>query len=208
MNKEQVEKHGEVIEWFIHNYEKGVWCRRNDTGLQDWVLTSEPNWRSTYIYIQNDEYAEFRKALIDGKTIEYALPYCSQWNIVDNTIQHFSEAFKYRIQPEESQFKVGDWVYYSSENRIAQVMDYEDAEKSSIAITPYMAKNNRNVTKWVPQKNDWVIMYNSIIDKDEPHRVIRKFHTMSHDNTHYIDTYGDVWKIAEPLEAVYILNKG
>ena len=39
MTKEQIEKHGEVMKWFIDNQEKGVWFKQKDS---DWRLIITP----------------------------------------------------------------------------------------------------------------------------------------------------------------------
>jgi len=172
MTKEQIEKHGEVIKWFINNPSKGVWCRRNDTGLQDWVLTYEPDWESFYVFIRNDEYAEFRKALVDNKDVEYSLKNCEQWNIVENTIQHFSKAFKYRIKPDEPKFAIGDWIV-TPNNRVHQFkafsgdkygwntsLDYENLETLS-GIRYHIKNYDRSIIKkWKPKDGEIVCGYN------------------------------------------------
>ena len=67
MNKAQIEKHGEVIRWFIDNSDKGVWFK----GFMDeWELQTDPHFVEEYLYVQNDKYVELRKALADGKTVQ------------------------------------------------------------------------------------------------------------------------------------------
>ena len=66
MTKEQAQKHGNVIKWFIDNSDKGVY----ELTSIGWKLTDEPNFYPADKYVQNDRYAEFRKALVDGKTIQ------------------------------------------------------------------------------------------------------------------------------------------
>lgn len=75
MNKEQIKKHGEVIKRFCDNPNKGVWAKNiNIPGLNDWSLTYSPMFRVDVpcLYVQNDKYAELRKAEADGKIIEYS----------------------------------------------------------------------------------------------------------------------------------------
>jgi len=72
MTKEQATKHGTVIRWFTKNSEKGVWVKHlpryeGDDTTSDWILTHEPLFSDTNkAYVQNDEYAELRKAQADG----------------------------------------------------------------------------------------------------------------------------------------------
>ena len=67
MNKVQVEKHYDVIRWWLDNPDKGVLYRQEDG---NWRLAKAPTFAADTIYIQNDEYAKLRKALADGKTIQ------------------------------------------------------------------------------------------------------------------------------------------
>ena len=63
MTVKQVKKHKEVIKWFCDNNEKGVYFRHK-TWIK-WQLTDEPQFLIDGFYVQNDEYAEFRKKICD-----------------------------------------------------------------------------------------------------------------------------------------------
>lgn len=75
-----------------------------------WVNGLSFNWGSNdldcdikYIII-NDEYAEFRKALAEGKTVQYYVDGFAVWQDVDSVGNHcISGKTNYRIKPEESQ---------------------------------------------------------------------------------------------------------
>lgn len=73
MKKQQIEIHGEVIKWFCDNPELGVWCKFENCNEQ-WELRFDPKFEVFTRYVQNDEYAEFRKAREDGKTIQVLSP--------------------------------------------------------------------------------------------------------------------------------------
>jgi hypothetical protein len=68
MTKEQIEQHKEIIKWFIDNHDNGVWTKGENEG---WVLQTCPTFSEKAAYVQNDEYYELRKALADGKIIQY-----------------------------------------------------------------------------------------------------------------------------------------
>lgn len=65
-------------------------------------------------YIIDDEYVEFRKALAEGKTIQYYVDSFMGWQDCTNQIspsrQFLVPPTKYRIKPEVPKFKVGDWI--------------------------------------------------------------------------------------------------
>jgi len=84
MNKEQIEKHRDVIIWFAteDNADKGVWHKTKGT---QWLLTYEPMFSRDFIYVQNDEYADFRKAQADNKIIQFIN--CNVWIEADLIIE-------------------------------------------------------------------------------------------------------------------------
>jgi len=110
MTKEQVEKHGTVIKWFVDNPDKGVW--RKDTPTNDWYIDNTPNWYEDYTYVQNDKYAEFRKALVDGKELQYTINNGKTWFTNYNKLNTFYTPENIRIKPEELRFEINDWAYY------------------------------------------------------------------------------------------------
>jgi len=111
--EEQIDKYGEVIKWFHNNPGKQVWAKNiNILGLNDWELTYTPMFRIDVpcLYVQDDKYADLRKARADGKVIQF-LSHKGIW--VDKPISENLEVTKVaglRIKPEEPKFKIGDWV--------------------------------------------------------------------------------------------------
>jgi len=101
MNAEQVKTHGVVMMWFIQNSDKGVWYKAHK---EVWSINYEPLFDPSSKYVQNDEYAEFRKAQADGKIIQYT----KLMSIVDKLEDYIPEDLC--IKPDEPKFKVGDWV--------------------------------------------------------------------------------------------------
>lgn len=68
------------------------------------------NVRNDYQFIIDDEYVEFRKALAEGKTIQYYVDGFVGWQDVKSIEQSCKHPDSFRIKPEESKFKVGDIV--------------------------------------------------------------------------------------------------
>jgi len=198
MTKEQVEKHGEVIKWFVDNPDKGVWCRRNDTGLQDWVLTKEPNWETTYIFLQNDEYAEFRKALADGKQLQIR-DYIGKWvNHYKIPTGNFSYPVnRYRIKSEEPKFKAGDWVYVVYNSGEASLKPYSDDISSDNTIF--------NIKLWEPKSGGIYVFWDDNNGKRFDYWVIGKLDSICK-GKFYLDKNGNKWDNIAPLEYINTLK--
>jgi len=74
LTRKEWNKHREAIKWFYSQPEDAkIWCKIYDTSyptyMQDWHLTDRPGWTLDGVYVINDEYAEIRKAIADGKEV-------------------------------------------------------------------------------------------------------------------------------------------
>lgn len=114
MNKKVIKDN---MEAFTHWLNGGTVCCF-DRADNCWKTLEDPKFILNYKYVINDEYVEFRKALVEGKTIQfdtsYHYPKTGEWVDLDFTLdncKHFLRDSKfYRIKPDEPKFKVGDWV--------------------------------------------------------------------------------------------------
>ncbi len=98
MTRKQIEKHKETIHWFIDNPDKGVWFKDCITrGNPKWEHTNAPTFSSSMPHVQNDEYAELRKAQADGKVIQVLNERNGEWY---DEIPLFQAVNKYRIKPD------------------------------------------------------------------------------------------------------------
>lgn len=157
MTKEQVQKHGDIIKWFCDNPEKGVWVKTHKDGL--WQLEYEPTF-TVNIYVQNDEYSEFRKAHADGKTIQFKKTHIGtheitphQWVDWNSYNFCFNKDTEYRIKPDEPKFKVGDWVY-TEEGYLGKVTSHVSNDFYAISGMKRNAKISR---LWTPKEGDIII---------------------------------------------------
>jgi len=142
MNKDQVIKHGEVIKWFIDNSDKGVWSKLMTS---KWHFLTDPSFDVNYEYIQNDEYAEFRKALADGKQLQIKDLFGKWLDYDKNPTGKFTYTVdKYRIKSDEPKFKVGDWVI--NYTTITRIKDERD-------ITHF---TNTKAEKWEPKHGELI----------------------------------------------------
>lgn len=143
MNREQVIKHSNVIKWFCDNPERGVWYRMIDAKV--WKLLTRPTFQIFEVIVQNDKYAEFRKAQADGKQIQYRPPekYRANEDWFDATISSsdFVSNNEFRIKPDEPTFKEGDWVFDIETESIYQF-------KKHMIVYP-------SIKLWEPQEGEW-----------------------------------------------------
>jgi len=176
MNKVQIEKHKEVIGWFIDNADMGVWCRYENR--TEWHFIFDPAFHVNCIYIPNDKYAEFRKALADGETIQINNTYndslvSGNWGDATDEPLWVLPPKHYRIKPTEPEFKAGDFV----------VLEYRDNGGTKITIEKITgedkmvyyfdrkfhnrstaSKKRSTIKKWVPEEGDWCWFSNSELE--------------------------------------------
>jgi len=101
--------------------------------------------------VQNDEYSEYRRALADGKIIQFYYEIHNvepkiegEWRDWNSYGQCFDSTIKYRIKPEGPEFKVGDWV----------------REKSSgFIIQAYENMISKNFELWKPKVGEWCVFW-------------------------------------------------
>ena len=72
-----------------------VWYKQKILGA--WKIVIQPRWKKDGYYIVNDEWADIRKAIVDGKTIEYKYSK-SKW--VDSTreVEELGSDARYTIE--------------------------------------------------------------------------------------------------------------
>ncbi len=164
MTKTQIEKHGEVIKWFIDNQNKGVWYIMQ--GREYWQISLEPNFYEDYTYVQNDEYAEFRKALADGKTIQYYVDSFVGWQDTKTFDNTFDLPNSYRIKPDSPNLKKGDWFTVNSLAHVASGV-YQVDEEIEIRQDYLLIKKGNHIlewneiTKWEPQENELCLFWDN-----------------------------------------------
>jgi len=195
MTREQVEKHGEVIKWFVDNPDKGVY----ELTSIGWKLTYEPNFYPADKYVQNDRYAEFRKALVDGKTIQ--VNDFGEWkdlkvNIIEEIQCRSIE--DYRIKPDEPEIKIGDWVKdISPENSgIHQITTEAQLEQ---------AKSDSAYELWEPKDGELCVFWDDNDGERFDYWVINTLYRACKDK-YYQDANGNKWDNVAPLEFVETLK--
>jgi len=123
------------------------------------------------VIVINDEFVKYRKALAEGKIVQYnfSMPptnynnYPTAWNDMDPSIGILSDRAhpgQYRIKPDKHKFKIDDWVkiYFSNGESsdlhyIKQVEHYEeDCIQCTDGSNVYF--KNTKIEPWIPETNE------------------------------------------------------
>ena len=113
------------------------------------------------VYVLNDSYSDYRKALAEGKSIEfYELVDEDEFDSTKDVYKWlewrsatpssaFTKTLNYRIKPEEPKFKVGDWVRDKKRKHKPFMVTSSDLETDS----PNYVKIDCEL--WQPQPGEW-----------------------------------------------------
>jgi len=155
MNKEQAIKHKEVIKWWLENTSKGVF-KKLDIEDAEWQFDNTPEFNVHTIYIQNDEYVEFRKAEHDGMQLEFK---DTEFSTDKNVWVNFSfkdsgtPFYKHTLIRIKSQFKVGDWIVGKKSNKVQLFTEELKATFDDIAY--------QYQELWKPKKGELCVVYDN-----------------------------------------------
>ena len=137
MNKELIKKYkAEFDHWLdggriLKHY--GSWVPVNlDAKWESSIPDLEQE--GSFGYVINDKFVEIRKALAEGKTVQYNFgnygiskkDFPNKWKDLDKSIGILADRAcpeNYRIKPEEPKFKVGDWVVNKTSLEAAKAFD-------------------------------------------------------------------------------------
>lgn len=176
MNKELIKKYKVEFDYWLHNGTLQVFCDASkkwntypsENGMKD------INWSTEEIplIIINDEFVEFRKALAEGKTIQYyeCVEQHETYEILDkydwldwksaNPSVSFSKNLMYRIKPEEQHIKIGDYVYDIKRNKYYRIENVLDEKVETELFRIYKSCiNDSDYRLWKPKPGELVVMY-------------------------------------------------
>ena len=119
-------------------------------------------------YVINDKFVEIRKALAEGKTVQYNFgnyginrkDFPDSWKDLDQSIGILADracSENYRIKPEEPKFKVGDWVVEIHSTTKAQVLELFGNQIRVKFCYPdaIITTDSSDFSLWQPKKGDW-----------------------------------------------------
>lgn len=179
MNTELIKKYKAEFDHFLNDGK--VICRTESDG--PWHNVDNSTWEieSDIVFIINDDYVEFRKALCEGKTIQFK-DLTEAWNDLKDP-KFKEEPRHYRIKPEEPKFKIGDFVRDIISGKISQV------NNEDIANGKYS-----QVTKWEPSTRElcWFWSGNKLEEA-----TLSKFHSYTKHGV--FKTIYDSFKYCEPF---------
>ena len=155
----------------ILNYEKEflAWCKGESILLGAPASMHEKPlvWREVRdfndwkpldtVYVLNDSYSTYRKALAEGKSIQMLCRYDKMEPIWDDmtevikSIGFVDVKENYRIKPEEPKFKIGDWVRDLRDNSVFQI--------NSVNFNLNLSITNGVYIHWQPKPGEWCWFY-------------------------------------------------
>ena len=171
MNKELIKKYKTEFDHWLN----GGKVISKYTLIPTWSnCQSEDIWRipdkniSKVLIVINDEYATYRKALAEGKTIQYInsngeIKSLDEWDNI-GWKQFKGCVENYRIKPEEPKFKVGDWVVNktSKQRIIKKVASIPYGDSVTVGDTEVginvMLINDLEL--WKPKKGEYCWFWN------------------------------------------------
>lgn len=165
MNKELIKKYKKEFDYWLSGGEilKASWDFE-DSKMSAWYqVYYDETWDFSNVYdykfIIDDEFAEFRKALAEGKIIQYKTVNCDWIDYTDDkgdscSVFDNGDVYTYRVKPEEHKFKVGDWV--TEQSVILQIPEPINEE----CLNNHLALYERRCKKWEPQVGEvhWFAM--------------------------------------------------
>ena len=154
---------------------------------------------------EEDEYAEYNKALADGKIIEQSYQGRSSTGEFESFNGKFNCNFLYRIKPDEPTFKVGDWVTRDCIQIPFQILyTVKDEIVPSTLIGQQWKANSCKL--WKPTKYEWCVFWD---DGLEATYMIARYEAML--GALYVSNgnYGDEtfeWANIAPLDFIQTLK--
>ena len=201
----------------ILNYEKEflAWCKGESILLGAPASMHEKPlvWREVRdfndwkpldtVYVLNDSYSTYRKALAEGKIVEVATDYNDVdgyiWKSMEDEEFHHFSIDEIRIKPEEPKFKVGDWVVNkTSKQRIVKKITSTHGDTVTVGDTEVginvMLINDLEL--WQPKAGDWCWFW----DSDNFPPKLRQFKRLILSNRYkYESCQGLVYLYCEPF---------
>ena len=158
MNKELINKYKPEFDHWL-NEGKILYKHTNSNA---WWNEEPWDYSPDYIIaiIINDEYVEFRKALVEGKVIEYLGQSSNLWHEVQEPEFNLHPTC-YRIKPDEPKFKVGDFVTPLNREINCSVWQIDKVLSCNTVVASSIMLDPRTIQLWAPVKNEWCWFYDN-----------------------------------------------
>ena len=163
MNKQLINIYKPEFDYFL-NEGKILYKHINSNA---WWNDEPWNYSPDYVtaIIINDEYSEFRKALAEGKVIEYLGQSSNVWHEVQEPDFNLHPTC-YRIKPDEPKFKVGDFVTPLNREINCSIWQIDNILSCNTLVSGNTMLDPRTIQPWTPVKDEWCWFW----DKCTPHR--------------------------------------
>ena len=202
MNKQLINKYKHEFDHWLNG---GSVLINSDLG---WCpIATEFTWSCNIsvnaLFVINDEYVEFRKALAEGKTIQlneahkfadsnrgWVDLYCIS---LGNSINLFPVNY-YRIKPDEPKFKVGDFVTPLKREINCSVWQIDNILSCHTLVSGNTMLDPRTIQLWTPVKNEWCWFYDKASNK---YSYLAKFNEMWKNK--FRSTTDTPWQFCEPF---------
>lgn len=168
-----------------------IWYVVDSNDLEKWKAEYLFNLTNTQIefyqpqFIINDEYVEFRKALAEGKTIEYLGQSSNLWQELKDANFNLHQTC-YRIKPDEPKFKVGDFVRYIHAHT-PKALEINNINGDRYYFTnSEMSCIEHELITWTPVKGEWCWFYNN---KDSKCSHLAQFYDMNKSFDNSLSTF-------------------
>ena len=190
LTRKQWNKHREVIIWFMDQPGGTEVLSKSPENNDKWFLTMDPAWRLNTLYIINDIYSEYRKAIAMGKQVQYYKQLTATWEDLETTNPNISfKEVGYRIKPEEPKFTIGNWV--------VSILKDESKETWRIQTSSDIELINSSFYKstklWMPNNKKYCWFY------DSPNKIPRLNQFESEVDGWYFTTSGIRYQYCEPF---------
>ena len=148
-------------------------------GTYEWTDLVWVDWDSSineHIIIINDEYLPYKKALAEGKIVQYKGLSTQTWCTIQPELGHtfgVMHVSNYRIKPEEPELKVGDWITVNGPaGTFIECISGITDDTYVLSETNVCYKSQ--ATKWEPKEGEICIFWDSV----DTSTVISKFSHM------------------------------
>ena len=135
-------------------------------GTYEWTDLVWADWYSSineHIIIINDEYLPYKKALAEGKTVQYKGLSTQTWCTIQPELGHTfggMHVSNYRIKPEEPELKVGDWIIVNGPaGAFIECISGINDDTYVLSGTNICYKSQ--ATKWEPKEGDLCIFWDN-----------------------------------------------
>ena len=180
MNKELIKTY---FKEFDHWLNGGKLLAKHDN--KGWInYYGEDIWTHSAetLIVIDDEYSMFRKALIEGESIEVLQSNTERWVNIGTIIESIKPEL-YRIKPNKPKFKKGDWVIHNGVvKRVTKAIDgYIDSLDNEVAVI----MKEESLELWEPEDEEYFWYKNDLVKFHETKKNLKLLLESARGRTYY-----------------------